>query len=156
MPGWRANSGCQDGRRKPKRVCPIPHTPSWTARGLLLGQLVRQQASHMPLFTSPFPFCTPVPESVPSNAVRPPTRMKAKNTTDTLATALPLALKQKEASDWVLDAASSKQAFVPFGIVRDAGICSLSLEAAIEIGGFISPFCQLLCVFYLMQQIFLR
>lgn len=82
--------------------------------------------------------------------------MKAKNTTDMLATALPLALKRREASDWVLDAASGKQGFVPLDIARDAGICSLSLEAAIEIGGFISQFCHLLCVFDLMQQIFLR
>lgn len=82
--------------------------------------------------------------------------MKAKNTTDMLATALPLALKQRVASDWVLDAASGKQAFVPIGIAGDAGICSLSLEAAIEIGGFISRLCHLQCVFDLMQQIFLR
>jgi hypothetical protein len=82
--------------------------------------------------------------------------MKAKNKTDMLATALPLAVKQRETSDWVLDTASGKQTFVPFGIAREAGICSLSLEAAIEIGGFISRFCHPLCVFDLMQQIFLR
>lgn len=63
MPGGRVNSAVPEWQeeRKPKRVCPIPHTPSWTAPGLLLGLLLRQQASYLPLFTSPFPFSIPAP-----------------------------------------------------------------------------------------------
>lgn len=66
---------------------------------------------HAPLHFT-LPFLHPCPLVCSIYAVRPPTRMKAKNITDKLATALPLARTQGEAaSDWVLATASEKRTF---------------------------------------------
>lgn len=55
--------------------------------------LVRQRASLHAPFHFTLPFLHPCPLECSSYAVRPPTWMKAKNTTGKLATALPLAPK---------------------------------------------------------------
>lgn len=117
MPGGRANSTVAREVRGNLTACvPSPTLRAGQPRGSSWDYLPRASASviHAPLHFT-LPFLHPCPLECSTRAVRPPTRMKAKNTTDKLATAFPLALKQAEPFDWVLDAASAFAPLVSHG-----------------------------------------